>query len=353
MHSVIPLRGLSLLAFLCLSFNLSVSAQSRTNTTGTGGLNEIRGRIFLPDGRSPDTPIKVELQSYDSGTLSVESDRNGSYSFQGLSAGNYRIVVNAGDPFEPAEDRVTIDNEVQTTIRVVPIPKIVNVPIHLVLKRAISQKARILNAKLAALPKPAVELYEKSQDSLAKGNATQALAELRQAIAAYNAFSQAWSDLGVILEKNGDQKGAIDAFRNAVRFDNDSKAAILNLGCALAEAKEYTQAEKYLAVALTKDGSLYRGHFYLGVVEAKLGHYPIAEQAFLKAIELGGNKAAQAHYMLAGVYWATQNYRLAADQLELYLKLDPSAKDAGRTRESISELRRKQGGVSTAPRQFS
>jgi Tfp pilus assembly protein PilF len=353
MRSISFLSRLFFFVFAVNSLCVFVTAQSRTNAIGTGGIHEIRGRIYLPSGHSPDLPIKVELRSYDSGTLSVQSDRNGGYSFQGLAPGNYTVVVDPGDPFESASDSVTIEGELQGPVRVAPIPKIINVPIHLNFKRAVSQKARVLNAKLAEIPKPAAELYERSQDSLSKGKIAEAQAELRQAIAAYNAFSLAWNDLGVILEKNGDQKGAVDAFRNAVRFDNDSTAAILNLGCSLAETKEYQEAEKYLAVALTKDGSRYRGHLYMGIVEAKLGRYDIAEQAFLKAIELGGDKSAHAHYMLAGVYWATQNYRQAADHLELYLKLDPSAKDAVKTRESISELRRKQGAVNTLPRQFS
>jgi Tfp pilus assembly protein PilF len=353
MRSSLPFSVLCLLISVCL-LNVFTYGQSRTNATGTGGIHEIRGKIYLPSGRSPDTPLKVELKSYDSGTLSVESDRNGGYSFQGLAPGNYTVVVNAGDPFESTSDSVTIEGEIQGPVRVAPIPKVINVPINLVLKRAISQKARVLNAKLAALPKPALEFYERSQESLAKGDSAKAEAELRQAIAAYNPFSQAWSDLGVLLEKKGDQKGAIDAFKNAVRFDNESTAAILNLGCAYAEAKDYAEAEKLLAVALTKDGFLYRGHFYMGIVQTKLGRLDIAEQAFLKAIEIGGNRAAKAHYLLAGVYWAAQNYRLAADQLEMYLKLDPSAKDAVKVRESISELRQKQKPAGqSAPNRFS
>lgn len=344
MRSILPMGALVLLA-LFFPFVMGTSAQSRTNSTGTGGIHQIRGRIYLPDGRSPELPMKVELQSYDAGTLSVETDRSGAYSFQSLAPGNYRVVVNAGDPFEPAQDSVLIEGEVQTsTIRIPPIPKTVNIPIHLTLKRSVLQKVKIINAKLATIPKEAAELYERSQRSIAEGNEAKALEELRQAVAAYNAFSLAWTDLGVLLEKSGDHKAAIDAFRNAVRFDNDSTAAILNLGCALVEVKELTEAEKYLAVALTKDGNSFRGHFYMGLVQTKLGRMDIAEQAFLKAIEIGGNRAAKAHYMLAGVYWATQDYKRAADQLELYLKLDPSAKDAMKTRESISELRKKQKG---------
>ena len=343
------MRFVSLFAapFLLFTLGLFASgpayAQSRTNATGTGGIHEIRGRVFLPDGRSPELPVRIELQSMSNfSTLSVDTDRNGSYSFRGLAPGNYSVVVDAGGMFEPFRDSVTIDTEVQINMRTRPTPMIANVPVHLQSKQSIVRKAAVINAKLANMPKAATEPYEKAQEAIAAGDFAKAQTELREAIAAYNAFSLAWNDLGVLLEKNGDQKGALEAFRSAVRYDSSSTAAILNLGCSLTDAKEYVEAEKYLAVALSKDGSLYRGHVYLGIVEAKLGRLDIAEQAFLKAIELGGPRSGRAHYLLAGVYWTSADFKRAADHLETYLKLEPNAKDAVKTREAISELRRKQ-----------
>ncbi|HEX6124617.1 MAG TPA: tetratricopeptide repeat protein [Pyrinomonadaceae bacterium] len=347
------MRSANLLAVSFVLFTLGLFAfcpafaQSRTNATGTGGIHEIRGRVFLPDGRSPELPVRIELQSMSNfSTLTVETDRNGSYSFRGLAPGNYSVVVNAGEMFEPFRDSVTIDTEVQINMRTRPTPMIANVPVNLQSKQAIVRRAAVINAKLASIPKTATSLYEKAQQSIAAREFDRAKEELRQAIATYNAFSLAWNDLGVLLEKAGDEKGALEAFRSAVRYDNTSTAAILNLGCSLADAKEYAEAEKYLAVALSKDGSLYRGHVYLGIVEAKLGRLDIAEQAFLKAIELGGTRASRAHFLLAGVYWSSADFKRAADHLEAYLKLEPNAKDAEKTREAISELRRKQKGLS-------
>ncbi len=89
--------------------------------------------------------------------------------------------------------------------------------------------------------------------------------------------------------------------------------------------------------------SSFRGHFHMGVTQSKLGRLDIAEQAFLQAIKVGGDQVSRAHYLLAGVYWAIKRYRDAADELEKYLALEPDAKDAVKTRQSIAELRKKQG----------
>jgi regulator of sirC expression with transglutaminase-like and TPR domain len=48
------------------------------------------------------------------------------------------------------------------------------------------------------------------------------------------------------------------------------------------------------------------------------------------------------HYYLAGVYWAKNDYKRAADELEKYLKLAPGTPDAERTRTTIKDLRNKE-----------
>lgn len=330
------------LVFFGIAVSFSAHGQSRTNSTGTGGIHTIQGRIFLPAGSSLDSPVVVELQSSNFGSLSVQSDHNGGFAFRALAPGNYSLVIDIGENFEVAREYVTIDTEIRGQVRTGVTPKTVTIPIHLQLKRNAVLKNQILNAKLLSMPKPAVELYESAQKSIGSGNFDKAIAELRQAINAYNAFSLAWNDLGVLLEKKGDTKAAIEAFKSAVRYEPESFAANLNLGCALTENKEYLPAERHLLIALTKNGSSFRGHYYMGITQAKMGRLDVAEQAFLKAIELGGAQSSKAHYLLAGVYWALKQYKPAADHLEKYLSLEPNPQDVTKVRESIKELRKKQ-----------
>src|SRR5688500_2539634 len=92
----------------------STLGQSRVNSSGTGGLHIIQGRVYLPNGMSLDSPVKVELNSGGvEPSLSVQTDQNGSFKFSGLKPGNYTLVVNAGESFEIAREDITIDGEVQ------------------------------------------------------------------------------------------------------------------------------------------------------------------------------------------------------------------------------------------------
>jgi Flp pilus assembly protein TadD len=333
---------------LALSFFLVACAfqiglsQSRVNDMGTGGIHTIQGRIYLPNGKSADSSIQVKLESTNIGSIMVHADINGGFAFRSLAPGNYSVVIDAGPNFEIASEYVTI--EVSNTL-IAPVPKVVTLPMYLMLKRnsGAYKRAEVINAKIASMPKQAVDLYEAAQKSIADNNPEKAIAELRQSLAIYNAFSLAWNDLGVLLDKVGKTEEALEAFKSAVRFDQDSLAAILNLGCALASAGKADDAEKYLAIALTKDGNSFRGHFYMGVTQMKLGRLDIAEKAFLKAIDVSASgQSGRAHYFLAGVYWAEKRYKQAADHLEKYLDMEPNAKDVVKTRQSIAELRKKQ-----------
>lgn len=343
MYSAIRTGVLFFLAIVGFSNCQFVHGQASNDSSGTGGLHSISGRIYLPNGRVLDTSVVVELQSTTHPRKTAFSDRNGAFSFTSLSPGSYTIVVDAGESFEIQTETIYIEQQAQGVIRVTAAPRYLSVPIYLQTKHKASiSRAKIINAKLSSAPKAAADLYEKAQLSINKGDVAQGILDLRQAINVYNEFPLAWNDLGVLLEKSGDTKGAIEAFDLAVKFDPESFAALLNLGSALAQTNQFSEAEKYLAIALTKNGNSFRGHFYMGITQSKLGRFDIAEQAFLQAIRVGSDKTSKAHYLLAGVYWATKEYAQAANELEKYLALEPNAKDAVKTRQSIEQLRKKQ-----------
>src|SRR5256885_1006480 len=78
--------------------------QTKVNSSGTGGIHQIKGKVYLPSGMALDIPIEVELQSTTFGSLKLITDASGSFAFQNLAPGPYTVVVNAGDKFEVARE---------------------------------------------------------------------------------------------------------------------------------------------------------------------------------------------------------------------------------------------------------
>jgi regulator of sirC expression with transglutaminase-like and TPR domain len=62
----------------------------------------------------------------------------------------------------------------------------------------------------------------------------------------------------------------------------------------------------------------------------------------LKATSFPTEEVDQAHRYLGGIYWGKREYKKAADELELYFKLAPQAKDAEQIHATIKDLRNKQ-----------
>jgi Flp pilus assembly protein TadD len=333
-----------LLAALCM-LPSPARAQGGLDTTGTGGIHVIQGRVFLPSGRISDMSLRVRLESLGSGTLSVFTDTNGGFKFTSLVAGSYTVVVEGTDQFETAREPVYIDQQTSRVVRD-STPRVLTVFINLLPKHRAGEAAThspgVLNASLAGVPKPAADLYNKAMEAARKGETDRAVENLKGALATYPDFQLALSELGVQYVKLKQPDKAVEALRAALKLAPDDYATLLTYGRALYDMQNFTEAETQFRKAAKKNHASPSAHFYLGMILLKRRELQEAEKELKSAIEFGGDQIAVAHKYLGGIYWAKLNYKSAADELETYLHLDPSAADAARVRSTIKELRAKQ-----------
>lgn len=342
MRSAVSFAILLVLAFLCIS---GADAQSRTNATGTGGIHEIRGRIYLPSGRSMDTSIEVELQgSFTS--LKVYTDRNGGYSFQNLAPGNYTVIVNASEEFDTVREYTTIDNEIQGTIRMMPIPKIITVPVYLQFKRGgrnATFKNEVINAKWASVPREAVERYRGGLELINANKPDQATAEFRKSIQISPSFAPAHTALGKLYLVTGKLDEALPELEAAIRYDDADFDARLNYGVALLNKKNLSEAEKALTQAANLNKTAVTPRYYLGILFIETKNLDAAQREMELARELVGSRSFPLlHRYLGGIYMAKRLNKEAVAELETYLNQEPNPKDADRIKQTIADLKSKQ-----------
>ncbi len=335
------------LLILLLSFAVVAQAQSGAgvDTTGTGGRHSISGRLIFPSGQRADTRLKIKLESSGQGELSVLADGNGNFTFASLRAGSYTVVVEGGDYFETARETLYIDptlTDRRSNTTIGPISKPYTVQVYLRPKQEDAQmKPGVLNAALASVPKPAVELYEKGLASAHRGETEKAIDDLKRAVALYPNFGLALNELGVQYLRKGELDKAAEALVKVLRISPEAPEPGLNYGIVLLQQKKFAEAEKQLRDAVKKNDRAYTAHLYFGITLIYVKNYPEAEAELLKAITIGGAKASQAHYYLGGLYWQTGKHQQAADELETFLKLEPKAANADKLRNTIKELRNK------------
>ena len=334
--------------FLSLACADTASGQvGGTDRTGTGGDHTIQGRIVGPSGRRSELRLKVRLESSGAGELSVFSDANGTFRFTGLRPGPYTVVVEGGDEFETAREPVLLESSTVKTRRgeVVgtPFNRPITLQVYLRPKRGGTSQAQpgVLNAALANVPKPAVELYHKGLEAARRNENERAVDLFRLAVDAHPNFSLALTELGVTYLKLKRPEKAAESLSASLKLAPEEHLTLLAYGRALLELRRPAEAEQQFRKALKHGAAAPSAHLYLGVILLSRRELEGAERELKAAAETGGGEVARAHYYLGGLYWEMKQYKRAAEELETYLKLAPTAPDAERLRATIKELRAK------------
>ena len=322
----------AVLIVFCAIAALAQAPGSSRNGGLSGGEGNImlQGRIYFPSGQSASgRTIKVSLESVSSfgSNNTTAPDQDGVFRFNGLTPGDYTVVVDAGKEFERAREPVgiyagTSGKIVQVTIQLQP-------------------KIDSSNPLFAGVPSNALNLYQKGMAAAKKNDAKAAAESLSAAVAAYPNFAIALNDLAnqYMLMKQWDK--AIETYQALLKLKPDDVTAHQNLGIAAYNKKSMEDAETHFRKALELKSPGPTAHYYLGLIFVATKRYPEAVPEFEAAIANGGENLALAHKFLGGLYMNSKPQQ-AADELEKYLKLDPKAPDADRIKGTIKDLRSKQ-----------
>ncbi|HEY0004351.1 MAG TPA: tetratricopeptide repeat protein [Pyrinomonadaceae bacterium] len=322
-----------ILIFAPLLFAHAQGVGSSRGLPSSSGQHIIRGRIVTPSGKPLSTPIKVRLDSNIIGTRTVPTEDDGTFAFNSLPAGNYTIMVDAGQEYEPVMEQLTITGT--SAFGGYAAAQNINVPITLRPKGS----AKGPNPLLANVPKQAVDLYNKALELSSKGDHKKAVEQLNSAIALHPNFALALNELGTQYLTLNQSDKALDPLQQAVKLTPEEFVPRLNYGIALWNQKKYAEAEEQLRAALKKNDASPVAHYYLGLALVGQRKNDEAETELLAAVKDGKTNMAQAHRYLGGIYWSKKEFAKAADELELYLKQDPKAPDAEKVRGIIKDLR--------------
>lgn len=302
---------------------------------GSGGRNTIQGNIYLPSGRRLDRRVRVRLSSL-RGDFSAMTDDNGAFTFRRVAGGAYNVVVEAGADYEPVSERVDI---VEAGLRRSGSGQVVTVQIQLRAASKTYNKPGLLNAALAGVPKPALELYSKALKLAQTGDSKKAIEELQKAIALYANFMLAFNELGVQYLNLGQLDKSVDALHTALKLDPNAFAPHLNYGIVLVHKRQFEDANTELRRALEINENSAIAHLYRGRALIYLSKYAEAEKELQRALKLDSPTVGVAHRYLGAIYNELGDKTRAIDELEKYLEAEPKAKDRSLVEERIKELR--------------
>jgi tetratricopeptide (TPR) repeat protein len=336
---VLPVCVLSTLA--SVAFSQIGGGLSQTSRTDFGGRSYIVGIVFAPSGMPVRAGVRVRVSAPTVDVLTT-TDGEGKFSIGGLSNGIYTVTVDAYDRFENESQQVEIAavraSRGQTYF--------VQVRLR---EKGRPDKASVVNADLAGVPKKALQFYQKGVALAAEGNNRGAVEEFLAAVREHREFMLAHTQLGISFQKLNELEKADKHLQEALRISPDSFDALANRGIVLVRLKRFAEAETPLRATLQTRPEFAVSHYYLGRALAGLKRLEEAEAAFKEAFALGGAEMIEARRGLAGIYLEKGELRNALAELEAYLAAVPSAPDAPKLRETAEQLRAHLGAAVKKP----
>ena len=337
--------GFSQLIFaraLLLTFPVPV-----TSSVVPQGRNEIYGVVF-GETRRPVADVYVELMDdFYSSLHHTKTDSSGRFAFRGLIDGRYIIkVLPYGTDYIEQTQQVTLSS-VSATAGSGSDTQHVDIYLRVNERIYASPFAAAPGVIFAQdIPPAARKLYEDGVRYLQDKKEREGLQSLKKSIEIFPNYYVALDRLGAEYALRGSKNPAylqagFALLTRAVEINPRGFSSVFGLGWTQYQLGLNSQAIESLRCATNLYDKAGEAHLWLGKALRRASSEAEAEAAFKRADKLANGKSSEVHWQLAEIYNNQRRYKEAADQLELFLRLQPKAANAEKIRGLIRELREK------------
>jgi tetratricopeptide (TPR) repeat protein len=283
----------------------------------------ISGTVYLPGSNEPASQVALSLKSRDAGVFrSVLTDYDGRFEISGLPAGAYEVSIEE-QGYRPYRSTAEFDgSSLKLELHLAPL-----VPPQP------AQSANTVSVRELAIPGKAKEEYRKGLISLAKKQLTNSLKHFASAVRAFPGYFEALYHQGIVETDLGHQEAAMQDFQMAAELSGGRYArAQFGMGYLYYLQGNPVQAEAITRRGLELDPDSADGYVILGMTLLRLNRTDEAERSAREALLRNAN-AADAYLVLADACARRQNYQQQIQDLDTYLKLDPTGPASKRARE--------------------
>ncbi|NIM15823.1 MAG: tetratricopeptide repeat protein [Candidatus Aminicenantes bacterium] len=128
--------------------------------------------------------------------------------------------------------------------------------------------------------------------------------------------------------QDGEYEEAIEAFRNAIKYDSNHVDAYIGLASALSGAGRYDEAVNAYNKVITTQPDNSDAHMGLGIALSELGRYDEALEAYKKAIAIQPEPDADTYNRMGYILQKQKKYNEAIEKYQESIKSDPGYADA-------------------------
>ena len=303
--------------------------------------NTISGHVSN-DQHVPLANLRVELlNEVDTVISTVKTDGSGLFVFRKLSDGTFEVrVQTSGTNYASQTKRVDLARPTGFGVATEEVDFVLS-PI----KSNPGSVAKPGVIFVQEVPEAARKQYQKATDLLDKSNRRQeAFAALKSAVEIFPQYFDALELLGTEQVKDQQYEAAIPVLTKALEVNSKAYASCFALGVAQYHMKQVPMAIESFRRALLLNEKSINANLWLGIALRQTTRPEDAEAYLKRADVLAESKLPDAHWQLALLFNQLKRYKEAADELEIFLKVEPDARDAEQIKKLIQRLRERSRG---------
>jgi len=312
------------------------SAKSGANIRANALINRIEGIVWDPN-RRPVSDIYVELQNENYSTVSrVRTDSTGRFSFFGVSSGHYNIkVLTSGTNYLEHSEGLDLVSTVRGG------SESVNLDIYLRFDtgKISSGSAGITDVVFVQeVPEEARKLYKQGLKDINNGD--KGCDEIKEALKVFSEYYDALNTLGREYVGRKEYQKSLEYLIRSIDVNQRSFSSFYALAYACYQLNHRPEALEAARAATIIQPNSVNAQLLYGTLLRLDGSYEKAEKILLEAKKLSKDTVPEVHWQLALLYNRVGRNKEAADELDLYLKAQPDARDKKEIQDLIAKLRK-------------
>lgn len=279
---------------------------------------QIIGTVYLNRRGEPASQVMVNIRSMTSGmTRTVLTDSSGHFELRAIPSGSYEVN---------AEERGL--GFASTVAQVTMFPSEITLYLNSSNAPPRGENPYAVSTHELKIPEKAQNEFARGLDLMAKKDFTGSLTHFNKAAAEYPDYYEAVYHAGLAELRLGHQDKAAEAFQKAIDLSGGRYARPqFAYGLLLCNQGKPREAEDLIRRGLETEPDSAEGYLFLGIALLDQNRLDESEKSLCEAL-LRRTDYADVYLVLADVHAKAKDYQSQIQDLDIYLKLAPSAPGA-------------------------
>jgi tetratricopeptide (TPR) repeat protein len=291
-------------------------------------LTQIRGQVFLSDGRPAGEGIQVLLEPSGGGTRESQTDKQGKFIFEALSPTRYSVRVHMPGYLDASQDfDMSIMSSAYATLTLRAVAGAPNVP-----------ATGIVSVLPSDMPESAKTEFNAGYTIIASGkDLGKAAPHFKKVIEQYQKYAPAYMLLGTAYVASGKEDEAIAPLKKSLELDPKLSDSYAVLGRIYNKQKKYPEAEQELTKAVELTPTSYDAQYELGRSLFFQQKAPEAQPHAEAAIKANPN-TAEAHVLMGNIMLRERNAEGALKEYQEAVRLDPKGPLGEQSKQMVDKI---------------